>query len=113
MKTYCFTLDLHDDPELITEYRRMHEPEIIWREVVERITQNGVLREEIYLVGSRLFMILYTCDDFSLEAKVEADRNNPAMQKWEALMWKYQKPLPWAEPGEKWVGMEKIFEVRS
>ncbi len=33
------------------------------------------------------------------------------MQKWEELMWKYQKPLPSAQPGEKWVPMEKIFEV--
>jgi L-rhamnose mutarotase len=33
------------------------------------------------------------------------------MRKWEELMWKFQKPLPHARPGEKWVRMEKIFEV--
>jgi len=27
------------------------------------------------------------------------------------LMWKYQQALPQAKPGEKWVCMEKIFEV--
>jgi L-rhamnose mutarotase len=57
-------------------------------------------------------MILYTTDDFSFEAKAAADRANPKMQDWEALMWKFQKPLPQARPGEKWILMEKIFEVR-
>lgn len=113
MKKYCFALDLRDDPELIAEYRRMHDPQNIWSEVVGSIKQNGVLEEEIYLAGNRLFMILHTTDDFSLEAKIEADNASPAMQKWEALMWKYQQPIPQAKPGQKWVRMEKIFEVRS
>ena len=26
MKTYCFALDLQDDPALIAEYKRYHEP---------------------------------------------------------------------------------------
>jgi L-rhamnose mutarotase len=32
------------------------------------------------------------------------------LQKWEQLMWKYQKPLPVATAGQKWVPMEKIFD---
>jgi L-rhamnose mutarotase len=113
MKTYCFALDLRDDPELISEYRRMHEPENIWPDVVGNIKQNGVLGEEIYLTGNRLFMILRTTDEFSLEARVELDQASPVMQRWEALMWKYQQPIPHAKPGEKWIRMEKIFEVIS
>jgi L-rhamnose mutarotase len=35
------------------------------------------------------------------------------MQEWEALMWKYQKPVSGARPGEKWVLMEKIFEIKK
>jgi L-rhamnose mutarotase len=113
MKTYCFGLDLHNDPELIEEYKRYHSQEGIWPEVMEHIRDNGVVSQEIYLTGDRLFMILRTTDDFSLEDKGAADSESPVMQKWEELMWKFQKPLPNAQPGEKWVRMEKIFEVRS
>lgn len=111
MKTYCFALDLHDDPMLITEYKRWHQHDVIWPEVLEQVKQHGVLSEKIYLAGNRLFMVLTTTDDFSLDAKTAADDESPVMQKWEALMWKYQKPLPIAKPGQKWVPMEEIFDV--
>lgn len=111
MKTYCFALDLHDDPELIEEYKQYH-GEKIWPEVMESVLTYGVVSEEIYLAGNRLFMILQTTDDFSLDAKRAADSSNPRMQEWEKLMWKFQKALPFAQPGEKWVPMEKIFEAR-
>jgi L-rhamnose mutarotase len=111
MKTYCFALDLHDDPRLIEEYKRYHEMERIWPSVLTSICAHGVLREAIYLAGNRLFMILETRDDFSLDAKAAMDAANAVMQRWEDLMWKYQKPLPFAKPGQKWVPMEKIFEV--
>jgi L-rhamnose mutarotase len=111
MKTYCFALDLEDDPALIEKYRWYHRPENIWAEVLESIKGDGILSQEIYLTGNRLVMILQTADDFSLEAKMDAHKNNPQMQKWEDLMWKYQRPLPTAKPGEKWVLMEKIFDV--
>ena len=113
MKTYCFALDLHDDPALIEEYKRYHTKEKIWPEVLDAALGHGVVREEIYLAGNRLFMILQTTDDFSLDVKRAADSSDPKMQEWEELMWKYQKALPFARPGEKWVPMEKIFEAGS
>lgn len=111
MKTYCLTLDLQDDPELIAEYKRYHRPENIWREVAAEIKEQGILSEEIYLLGNRMVMILKTRDNFSFEAKIAADQTNPTIQAWEKLMWKFQKPMPQAKPGEKWVLMEKIFEL--
>jgi len=33
------------------------------------------------------------------------------VEKWETLMWKYQQAIPGAKPGEKWVLMNKIFEL--
>ena len=111
MKTYCLTLDLCDAPDLIEEYKRYHRKENIWPEVVQNILGQGILREEIYLLGTRMTMILHTTDDFSFETKAASDNANPKMQEWEALMWKYQKPLPGSKPGEKWVLMEKIFEL--
>lgn len=113
MKTYCFALNLQDDPELTAEYRRFHRPEQIWPEVVACIRDNHIVSEEIYLTRNQLFMILHTSDDYSLDAKADADSKNPFMRQWEALMLKYQKPLPRSKPGEKWQIMEKIFDLRS
>src|SRR5690242_14218850 len=111
MKTYCLALDLKDDPELIAEYRQYHKPEVIWPEVVKEIRNDGVLSEKIYLLGTRMVMVLTTTDDFSLEEKAAKLAASPIMQKWEALMDQYQQRLPQAPPNEKWVLMEKIFEV--
>lgn len=111
MKTYCLALDLKDDPALIAEYIRYHQPSVIWPEVVDNIKGQGILSEEIFLLGTRLVMVLRTTDNFSFEEKAALDRDNAKMQAWEDLMWRYQKPLPQAKPGEKWILMEKIFEV--
>jgi L-rhamnose mutarotase len=111
MRTLCFALDLHDDPGLIEEYKRYHQLGNIWPEVLQSICVEGILREQIYLAGNRLFMILQTEDDFRLEKKAEADAGNESMRQWEELMWKYQKPLPFAKPGQKWVPMVKIFDL--
>lgn len=56
-------------------------------------------------------MVMEVADNFSFEAKAQADEANPKVQEWEALMWKYQQALPTAKPGEKWLLMEKIFQL--
>lgn len=113
MKTFCLALDLHDDPDLIEEYKRYHHPEVIWPEVVENILSQGILREEIYLTGARMVMILHTTDDFSFQAKVASDQACAKMQEWEALMWRFQRSVPGAMSGAKWVLMEKIFTLET
>ena len=66
---------------------------------------------EIYQVSNRLFMIMETTEDFSLEAKAAMDKSDPKVQEWEELMSNYQQVLPNAKPGEKWVQMELIFNL--
>jgi L-rhamnose mutarotase len=107
---YCLTLDLKDDPALIAEYKRHHAN--VWPEVNRGIREAGIKDLEIYLLGTRLFMILEAGPEFSFAAKAEADRANPKVQEWEELMWKFQKPLPQAKPGEKWLLMEQIFKLK-
>ncbi len=68
---------------------------------------------EIYLLGTRLFMILEAGPDFSLEKKAESDQANPKVQEWEELMWKFQRTLPQAGPGGKWLLLERIFKLPS
>lgn len=108
-KRYCLTLDLKDDPALIAEYKRHHRNG--WPEITQSIKDAGVENMEIYLLGTRLFMIVEVNAQFSFEKKAAADRNNAKVQEWETLMWKFQQPLPGARPGEKWVLMDKIFEL--
>jgi L-rhamnose mutarotase len=110
-RRYCLTLDLKDDPELIAEYKRYHEK--IWPEITRSIKEAGIRDLEIYLHGTRMFMILEVDQNFSFEKKEQADRENPKVQEWESLMWKFQKALPEARPGEKWLLMERIFKLEN
>jgi L-rhamnose mutarotase len=110
-RRFCFTLDLKDDPALIADYKRHHKR--IWPEITQSIRDSGIMTMEIYLLGTRLFMIMEVNENFSFEAKAAADGVNPKVREWEDLMWRFQKPLPQAAPGEKWMLMEKLFELKS
>jgi L-rhamnose mutarotase len=109
MKRYCLTLDLKNAPPLIAEYRRHHEK--IWPEITKSIKDAGIQDMEIYLLGTRMFMIIDVRDTFSFEAKQRADEQNSKVREWEQLMWKYQQALPQAKLGEKWLVMERIFKL--
>ena len=111
MKRYCLTLDLQDDPELIAEYKRHHRK--IWPEITKSIREAGIEDMEIYLLGARMFMIMEVNEKFSFEAKAKSDRDNPKVREWEELMWKFQKPLRQAKPGEKWLRMDRIFKLEK
>ncbi|PJJ83084.1 L-rhamnose mutarotase [Mucilaginibacter auburnensis] len=111
MKRYCLALDLKDDEALIAEYEYWHRAENGWPEVRQSIIDAHITAMEIYRTGNRLFMIMETTDDYSPDAKAAMDGTNSKVQEWEQLMWKFQQPLPWAKPGEKWVLMNKIFEL--
>jgi L-rhamnose mutarotase len=110
-KRYCLTLDLRDDPKLIAEYKRYHEE--IWPEITRSIKDAGIEDMVIYLLGTRVFMVMEVNEQFSFEAKAKADGENPKVCEWEELMWKFQKPLPGAKPSEKWQLMEKIFALEK
>src|SRR6187551_633895 len=109
MQRYCLALDLKDDEALIKEYEDHHKK--IWPEILQSIKESGIEEMEIYRTGNRLFMIIKTNEDFNFEEKAKADAANAKVQEWENLMWKYQQALPGSKPGEKWVRMEKIFEI--
>lgn len=110
-RRYCLTLDLKDDPKLIAEYRRYHEK--IWPEITKSIKDAGVRDMEIYLLGTRMFLVMEVDKCFSFETKAKADRQDPKVQEWEELMWKFQQPLPTAKTGEKWILMERIFKLEK
>jgi L-rhamnose mutarotase len=111
MKRYCLALDLVDDPALIKSYEQMHAA--VWPEIQDSIISAGIALMEIYRYGTRLFMVMEVNDSFSFEKKDAMDQENEKVQQWEELMWKYQQSLPGAKPGEKWVIMNKIFELTA
>ena len=104
----CFALDLTDDPELISEYEQMHAPGAVWPEVSAYIRATGVESMEIWRTGDRLFMIAEVLDDYprAVETPAETDR-------WEELMWRFQRPLAHAAEDEKWVPMKRIFSLEE
>jgi L-rhamnose mutarotase len=109
LKRYCLTLDLKDDATLIAEYDAHHQA--VWPEIVDSITGSGIIEMAIYRYGVRLFMIMETNESFSFAQKAEMDANNQKVQEWEGLMWKYQQPVKGALAGEKWLLMDKIFQL--
>lgn len=110
-RRFCLTLDLKDDPKLIAEYRRYHEK--IWPEITRSIKDSGIEDMEIYLLDTRMFMIMEVNDIFSFEAKGQADRLNPKVQEWEKLMSTFQQLLPQTKPGEKWLLMQRVFKLEG
>jgi len=106
---YCLALDLKPDPVLIAEYEAHHRA--VWPEVLASIRDAGITKLEIFRAGNRLFMILEAGEQFSFEKKAALDAANPRVQDWETLMWNYQQALPTAKPGQKWVLMERIFQL--
>ncbi len=109
MTRHCLTLDLKDDEKLIAEYEQYHLK--IWDEIEKSIFDSGIEKMEIYRLGTRMFMIMEVNDSFDFTKKNAADLSNPKVQEWEKLMWKFQQPLPQAKNGEKWLLMDKIFDL--
>ena len=109
MKRFCLALDLKEDTKLITEYEEYHKN--VWPEIIKSIKGSGIEVLDIYRTGNRMFMIIEAGDNFSFEKKSAMDATITKVQEWENLMWKFQQALPWAKTGEKWILMDKIFEL--
>jgi L-rhamnose mutarotase len=106
-RRFVLTLDLKDDEAAHEQYRRYHTA--VWPEVLDALRAAGVTGMEIYQLGSRLCMVMEVNAEFNFARKAEIDAQSQAVQDWERLMWRFQRPLPTAGPGEKWVVMKRIF----
>lgn len=111
VKRYCQTLDLRDNPELIAEYRRRHSKEHAWREILDGIRQVGILEMEIYILGTRLFMIVETPLDFNWDEAMTRLATLPRQAEWEDYMAEFQNVLPGMTSAEKWRPMERMFHL--
>ena len=109
VKRFCQTLDLKDNPELIAEYRRRHSEGEAWKEIIDGIRKVGILEMEIYLLGTRLFMIVETPLDFDWDGAMARLATLPRQQEWEDYVAEFQDAKPGASSDEKWRMMERIF----
>ena len=111
VKRFCQTLDLKDNPALIAEYRRRHSRGEAWSEIIDGIREVGILEMEIYLVGTRLFMIVETPLDFDWDSAMQRLSTLPRQQEWEDYMSEFQQAEQGASSDEKWSMMERIFHL--
>lgn len=106
MPQYVYLLDLVDDPEKIAQYEAWHTK--VWPEVLENLQARGIRKCQIFRAGNRLAMLLES------DAPTSSDgRGSDVPQRvteWEELMSQFQQPLPFAQPGEKWVLANRIFD---
>ncbi|MDL2244477.1 L-rhamnose mutarotase [Parabacteroides sp. OttesenSCG-928-J18] len=110
-KRYCQTLDLKEDPALIQEYVKRHSEACHWPEIKEGIQSVGILEMEIYLLGTRLFMIVETPLDFEWETAFQKLGTLPRQAEWEEYMSIFQMADPKASSSEKWKQMDRIFHL--
>ncbi len=102
----CFALDLVNDAAKIAEYERFHAPGGVWPQIVDDIRAQGIEGMEIWRTGDRMVMIATVADDYPRARDIPAKYDE-----WEALMWTFQKALPHAAPGQKWMPMTRIFDL--
>lgn len=109
MKRYVKTLSLRPDDKLIAEYRRRHQPDAIWPEIIQGIRQVGISAMDIYILGNQLVMILETSDNLDIDNAMQQLSSLPRQQEWEDYMAVFQQAEPGASSAEKWQLMEQIF----
>ena len=109
VKRYCQTMDLKDNPEFIAEYVKRHSEAEAWPEIRDGIREVGILEMEIYILGTRLFMIVETPLDFDWETAMARLAILPRQAEWEAYMSIFQQADATATSAEKWQLMDRMF----
>ena len=89
VKRYCQTLDLRDSPELIAEYRKRHSQAEAWPEILAGIREVGILEMEIYILGTRLFMIVETPLDFDWDTAMARLNTVHPVKRWHQLSYPF------------------------
>jgi len=111
VKRYVQTLDLRDDPDMIREYRKWHSEKHHWREIREGIKAVGILEMEIYILGTRLVMIVDAPEDFDWTEAMNRLATLPRQAEWEAFVARLQGCRADARSDEKWQMMERMFRL--
>ncbi len=110
-KRYCKTLSLKDDAQLIEDYKKVHAPGAAWPEITRGMREVGIIDMEIYIFGTRLFMIMDTVADFDHDKAMAELAKKPRQSEWEAYVSRFQQSSAEATADEKWQLMERIYKL--
>ncbi len=110
-KRYCKTLSLKEDAQLIEDYKKVHAPGAAWPEITAGMREVGIVDMEIYIQGTRLFMIMDTVPDFDHDKAMAALSRKPRQSEWEAYVSRFQQSSAEATADEKWQLMERIYKL--
>jgi L-rhamnose mutarotase len=111
VKRYVQFLEISEDPELVAQYRKWHSQEYSWQEVRDGIRAVGILEMEIYILGSKLVMIVDAPADFQWKEAMARLATLPRQAEWEAFVSKFQGCSAEARSDEKWQPMERMFRL--
>jgi L-rhamnose mutarotase len=111
IKRYCKTLSLKDDAQLIEDYKKVHAPGAAWPEITRGMREVGIIDMEIYIFGTRLFMIMDTVADFDHDKAMTKLAKKPRQSEWEAYVSRFQQSSAEATADEKWQLMERIYKL--
>lgn len=109
-KRYCKTLELQNDAELIEAYKQVHAKGNAWPEITNGMREVGILDMEIYITGTRLFMIMDTVPNFDHDKAMAELAQKPRQNEWEAYVSRFQKTSSNATADEKWQLLERIYK---
>ena len=110
-KRFCKTLTLEDDLQLIEDYKKVHAAGATWPEITQGMIDVGILDMEIYIVGTRLFMIMDTVPDFDHNSAMTELATKPRQSEWEAYVSRFQRTSAEASVDEKWQVIERIYKL--
>ena len=111
VKRYVQFLEISEDPEMVAQYHKWHSEAYSWKEVREGIREVGILEMEIYILGSKLVMIVDTPVDFEWEEAMARLATLPRQAEWEVFVSKFQGCYSEARSDEKWQPMERMFRL--
>jgi len=110
-KRYCKTMELRNDQLLIETYKKAHSKGAAWPEITQGMKEVGIIDMEIYLLGTKLFMIMDTTTDFDHDKAMTELALKPRQSEWEAHMSQFQDSSAEATANQKWQLMEQIYRM--
>ncbi len=113
-KNYLLTANLVSDTTLQQEYLTYHDTQFeVWPEVAQGFCNADFQQLLVYKTGRQLMLVISIPADKTLdELNPKTVENNPRVDEWNSIMSKYQEGIEGTEPGETWVFLEKIEEIK-
>ncbi len=108
-KRIVMSLELKNDPILISEYKQIHRKDKIWPQIITNMDTIGILDMGLYLYNYSAFIIMDTHLDFDLEKDGKQWSNLPKEREWQSYVAKFQKVNPDSKAIEKWQIMTPLM----